>query len=126
MLRTPVRGLARRSAGVKVTPLEYPRLALYRNILRAHQKYLPASARELGDAYVKKEFHDHRGASAEFLGQFERQWRDYLTTLKLTSDDGKLGRTMTADEVAALSDEQKVQLLKIREGAQGPAQVDSS
>ena len=75
---------------------------------------------------MKKEFLDHRGASAEFLSQFDRQWRDYLTTLKLTSDDGVLGRTMTAEEVAALSDEQKVQLLKIREEAQGPAPVDTS
>ena len=27
------------------TPLEYPRLALYRSILRAHQRYLPPDAR---------------------------------------------------------------------------------
>ena len=88
--------------------LEYPQLALYRSILRAHQRYLPPSARELGDAYVKSEFELHRGASAGFMAQFEREWRDYLTTLAVADKDGASGREMTADEVAALSDEQKV------------------
>ena len=108
----------------KAEPLEYPRLALYRSILRAHAKYLPPNARDLGDAYVKREFQLHRGASESFLSQFERQWRDYLTTLRAgAGNEEPIGRELTADEVAALSDEQKVQLLKIKENSAGPPSV---
>ena len=110
----------------KPPPLEYPRLALYRSILRAHERYLPADARQLGDAYVKAEFGLHREASPDFLTQFERQWRDYLTTLRTMNPEEELiGREMTADEIAALSDEQKVQLLKIRENTAGAPEVDT-
>ena len=116
--------IAARLKRTKPQPLEYPRLALYRDILRAHQRFLPADARQLGDAYVKAEFKLHKGASESFLMQFERQWRDYLTTLKLSNADGAIGREMTAEEIATLSDEQKIKLLEIRENAAGPPQVD--
>ena len=64
LLRAPTtvvlsRGLARK----KAPTLVYPTLALYRKILRAHEVHLPASHRELGDAYVRDEFRAHRGAS---------------------------------------------------------------
>ena len=88
------------------------------SLLRAHQNYLPTAARELGDAYVKKEFRLHRGASPDFMQQFERQWRDYLTHLRRAGGAvqhdahaggaSAVGREMTAEEVGALSDEQKV------------------
>ena len=107
-------------------PLEFPRLALYRSILRAHQRYLPPDARALGDAYVKEEFALHKDASDNFMVQFDRQWRDYLTTLRATDAEAPIGREMTAEEVAALSDEQKIQLLKIRESASGAPTVDTS
>ena len=100
----------------------YPTLSLYRRILRAHEHFLPQEQRELGDAYVKTEFRLHRGASSEFLAQFERQWRDYLTLVTKSSHES-LGRELTPTEVAALSDEQKVQLLRIKEEAVGPSKV---
>ena len=123
-LATSMRLLATRA---KAPPLQYPTLALFRSILRAHQKYLPPTHRELGDSYVKAEFRLHRGASANFLTQFERQWRDYLTTLRVSSgaEGASLGREMTADEIAALSDEQKVKLLEIREKSAGAPSVKS-
>ena len=105
--------------------LQYPRLALYRSILRAHQTQLPVEARELGDSYVRAEFALHRDAEPNFIVQFERQWRDYLTQLRQPAADGGFGRAMTEEEVSALSDEQKVQLLKIHEGAAGPAKVET-
>ena len=108
----------------KAEPLQYPTLALYRSILRAHQQYLPEAHRDLGDGYVRAEFGLHRDASPEFKVQFERQWRDYLTTLHVTHKDGVMGKEMTPEEVAALNDEQKVQLLKIRENSQGPPKVE--
>jgi len=112
------------AARSRAPTLLYPTLALYRQILRAHTK-LPVAHRELGDAYVREEFRAHRGASAAFLVEFERQWRDYLQqVLRPEMHDQGLGREMTAGEVAALNDEQKVQLLKIRENAVGPAKLD--
>jgi hypothetical protein len=52
-----------------------------------------------------------------FLVTFERQWRDYLTQLNRPdpTEDGLPGRAMTSAEIEALSDEQKVQLMKIIE-----------
>ena len=50
---------------------------------------------------------------AAFLVEFERQWRDYLQqVLRPEMHDQGLGREMTAGEVAALNDEQKVQLVR--------------
>lgn len=114
-----------RRAAKKAVATRYPVLSLYRDILRAHQKYLPTDARELGDSYVKAEFRLHANASDQFKVQFERTWRDYLTTLRVTDPerpDG-IGREMTSDELGALNDEQKVQLLKIREETLGPPKV---
>lgn len=48
----------------------------------------------------------------EFVSQFERQWRDYLTQLVKPGEHDTIGRQMTEEEVAALSDEQKVQLVR--------------
>ena len=117
----------KRSRAEPLASLAYPRLALYRQILRTHERLLPADARALGNAYVKAEFELHRDASANFAVQFERQWRDYLITLRASNPDdaASIGREMSDDEIAALSDEQKVQLLKIREQAAGPPSLDS-
>ena len=108
----------------KAQAAAYPVLSLFRSILRAHEKYLPADARALGDDYVRQEFRLHRDASSDFLHQFERQWRDYLTVLRSSGGtEQPVGRDMTAEEVGAMSDEQKVQLLKMREEAKGPPRV---
>lgn len=37
-----------------------PPIPLYRRLLRAHRKHLPADMRILGDEYVKAEFRAHR------------------------------------------------------------------
>jgi hypothetical protein len=37
-----------------------PPIYLYRRLLRAHRKHLPAEMRVLGDEYVKAEFRAHR------------------------------------------------------------------
>lgn len=37
-----------------------PPIQLYRRLLRAHRKHLPAEMRLLGDEYVKSEFRAHR------------------------------------------------------------------
>ena len=111
-------------------------LLLYRHIRSAHRK-LPAQHRELGDAYVQAEFRRHRGAAPEFMVPFERQWRDYLrevcapmalapppdvssnrcARVQVISSAGsqELGRSLTTQELESLSEEQKLQVLKIAE-----------
>jgi hypothetical protein len=82
-------------------------LKLYRDIRAAHRS-LPPTHRKLGDAYVQQEFRQHRGARAEFLTHFERQWRDYLTQLRGQATRGDvLGRSLSSEEIEALTDEQR-------------------
>lgn len=82
-------------------------LKLYRDIRVAHRS-LPPTHRKLGDAYVQQEFRQHRGARLEFLAHFERQWRDYLTQLRGQAARGDvLGRSLSNEEIEALSDEQR-------------------
>lgn len=50
---------------------------------------------------------------ATFLVEFERQWRDYLHQV-LRPEEDVIGRDLTAGEVEALSDEQKVQMVRRR------------
>lgn len=46
---------------LKPTPMALlPPIYLYRRLLRAHRKHLPAEMRLLGDEYVKAEFRAHR------------------------------------------------------------------
>ena len=92
---------------------DFSLLSLYRQILRAHGRHLSAGHRELGDSYVRTEFRLHRNAKPEFLVQFERQWRDYLKQVVRGTKDEAIGRDMSAAEIEALSDEQKVQLINI-------------
>ena len=105
----------------KLGSAEFSLLSLYRQILRAHQHHLPATHRELGNTYVRTEFRLHQGAKPDFLQQFERHWRDYLKVISKPpkpDDSGTVfGRDMTTQEIDALSDDQRVKLLEIREKA---------
>jgi hypothetical protein len=60
-----------------------PPIYLYRRLLRAHRKYLPAEMRLLGDEYVKAEFRAHRDVenpvhlvSYTVMNTLELRWRD--------------------------------------------------
>jgi hypothetical protein len=47
--------------GLKPNPTALlPPIPLYRRLLRAHRKHLPAEMRVLGDEYIKAEFRAHR------------------------------------------------------------------
>ena len=59
------------------------------------------------------EFRAHRNASDSFLQQFERQWRDYLVAIRRSP--GGAGRSLTGDEVSAMTEEQRAQLTKVAE-----------
>lgn len=89
-------------------------LALYREILRAHRK-LPAEMRSLGDAYVKEEFRKHKSAKAKFIPPFFAAWQDYLRHLRAQDPGaGAIGSDLKPEHVAALNDEQREQLEKLR------------
>mmetsp|Transcript_21129 Transcript_21129/g.27102 ORF Transcript_21129/g.27102 Transcript_21129/m.27102 type:complete len:140 (+) Transcript_21129:2-421(+) len=59
-------------------------LSLYKSILRAHDKFLPHSMRQLGDAYVKAEFRLHKNAKPEQTQQFFVEWEKYLQHIERT------------------------------------------
>ncbi len=85
-------------------------LALYRSILKAHSRVLATDLRQLGDAYVREEFKRHKAAKPEFVAAFMQEWQGYLQQLK----EGEIGRPLTDEEIAALNDEQQVQLNNLR------------
>ncbi|KAL7451906.1 hypothetical protein ACHAWC_004251 [Mediolabrus comicus] len=54
-------------------------ISLYKNILRAHKRFLPHEMRQLGDAYVKAEFRLHQKVTKpEQLDPFFSEWNKYL------------------------------------------------
>ena len=111
-------------------------IVLYRSLLRAHRKYLPSRMRALGDSYVQQEFRLHRNAKEEHLDGFIHEWEKYLQQITMTAraqesiqtgtlDADKKNNTAAASQTfqygsnlpldAALTDEQVVQLEKLRE-----------
>ena len=59
-------------------------LGLYRQILRAHYKQLPAPMRILGDGYARDEFRRHlepgKTTNEQWI-EFGSQWSKYLSTI---------------------------------------------
>ena len=91
-------------------------LSLYRRILRLHRQKLPSSKRKLGDAYVKKEFRDHRTAKPEFVRGFIQEWAWYADDL---GKRGDVGRELPTDVLMAMSPEQKAMLQRLRQETKG-------
>lgn len=73
-----------------------PFLSLYRNILRAHQKYLPYEMKQIGDTYIKTEFRLHNDKKKipkpEQLKQFMYEWNEYLQQISITGRAQELSR----------------------------------
>jgi hypothetical protein len=110
-------------------------LLLYRNILRAHKRYLPTEMGLLGDAYVKSEFKLHKSATnTAQLDQFFVGWEEYLDQIRQTGRrkdsvsagsldekgmaDTSFGRNLSSD--VQLSNEQRSQLEKLRDETSQP------
>ena len=106
-------------------------LSLYRSLLKAHARHLPAQMRNVGDAYVKSEFRLHKTAKPEQLGHFFFEWEKYLKSIQvaaraneslssdtITKQDHKFefGKELPLD--LDLSEEQKGQLEKLKSEAQ--------
>uniref|UniRef100_A0A8H7NCE8 Succinate dehydrogenase assembly factor 3 n=1 Tax=Bionectria ochroleuca TaxID=29856 RepID=A0A8H7NCE8_BIOOC len=93
-----------------------PPIFLYRRILRAHRKHLPADMRVLGDEYVKAEFRAHRKVDnpAHLIG-FLSEWQLYAQ--KIEGDSWK-GQKIDETKLAKMSDEQIQQLYELLQAIQ--------
>jgi arylsulfatase A-like enzyme len=70
----------------------------------------------------RDEFRKHTSAKEKFLGPFFREWDRYLEMLTSTNAaGGTLGADLGPDAVAALTDEQKEQLSRLRQEVHKPS-----
>ncbi|KAM4059341.1 hypothetical protein HRG_007801 [Hirsutella rhossiliensis] len=88
-----------------------PPIPLYRRLLRAHRKHLPADMRVLGDEYIKAEFRAHRKVDnpAHLIG-FLAEWQLYAQKIE---GDSWVGEMIDQGKLAKLSDEQVHQLYEL-------------
>ncbi|KAK4170206.1 putative mitochondrial acetate non-utilizing protein 9 precursor [Cladorrhinum sp. PSN259] len=93
-----------------------PPIYLYRRLLRAHRKHLPAEMRLLGDEYVKAEFRAHRDVEnpVHLIG-FLTEWQLYAQKIE---GDSWLGEKLDQGKVEKLSDEQLGQLYELMKAIQ--------
>lgn len=84
-------------------------LRLYKSILSSH-RILPGEMRFIGDAYVREEFKLHKNAKPEHLRPFFEEWINYLQLMQ-SMDATSIGKDLPAEEVAALSEEQRGKLV---------------
>ncbi|EQL02026.1 acn9 [Ophiocordyceps sinensis CO18] len=80
-----------------------PPTPLYRRLLRAHRKHLPADMRVLGDEYVKAEFRAHRKVdNPAHLICFLAEWQLYAQKIE---GDSWVGEMIDQGKLAKLSGE---------------------
>lgn len=98
-----------------------PILALYRGILRAHYRRLPTPMRALGDSYAREEFRRHlegKTTRDQWI-EFGSEWSKYLASIDPAdgSEKPNLSGDLSPDVVAAMTDEQRAMLDRLREEA---------
>ncbi|KAL2757494.1 hypothetical protein ACRALDRAFT_2073887, partial [Sodiomyces alcalophilus JCM 7366] len=88
-----------------------PPIPLYRRLLRAHRKFLPADMRLLGDEYVKAEFRAHRNVDnpAHLIG-FLTEWQLYAQKVE---GESWIGEKIDKTKFEKLSDDQVGQLYEL-------------
>lgn len=108
LLATPTRI----TRGTKPEPMALlPPILLYRRLLRAHRKHLPAEMRVLGDQYVKSEFRAHQKIDnpVHIVG-FLTEWQSYT---QMIEGDAWKGEKMDRAKVEKMSDEQVAQMYEL-------------
>lgn len=98
--------------GLKPEPTALlPPIPLYRRLLRAHRKHLPAEMRVLGDEYVKSEFRAHQKIDnpVHIVG-FLTEWQLYT---QMIEGDNWRGEKMDKAKVDKMSDEQIAQMYEL-------------
>lgn len=78
--------------------------------------------RKLGDDYVKAEFKSHKNAKPEHLTHFFPAWEDYLLKIRLQREN--FGANLSDKTKNALTDDQKMQLINLREEALGKGEPE--
>ncbi|PGH18981.1 acetate non-utilizing protein 9, mitochondrial [Helicocarpus griseus UAMH5409] len=88
-----------------------PPLQLYRRLLRAHRKKLPAHMRLLGDEYVKSEFRAHRNIDNPIhIVGFLTEWQIYAQKLE---GDTWQGEKLDKAKIDKMSDQQIGQVYEL-------------
>ena len=108
LLATP----SRITRGSKPEPMALlPPILLYRRLLCAHRKHLPAEMRVLGDQYVKSEFRAHQKIDnpVHIVG-FLTEWQSYT---QMIEGDAWKGEKMDRAKVEKMSDEQIAQMYEL-------------
>ncbi|KAK0673364.1 putative mitochondrial acetate non-utilizing protein 9 precursor [Cercophora samala] len=103
--------------GLKPTPMALlPPIYLYRRLLRAHRRHLPAEMRLLGDEYVKAEFRAHRSVEnpVHLIG-FLTEWQLYAQKIE---GDAWRGEKLDEGKIQKMSDEQIGQLYELMQAIQ--------
>ncbi|UPK98908.1 hypothetical protein LCI18_009843 [Fusarium solani-melongenae] len=103
--------------GLRPNPMALlPPIHLYRRLLRAHRKHLPAEMRVLGDEYIKAEFRAHRKVDnpAHLIG-FLTEWQLYAQKIE---GDSWVGDKLDEQKLAKMSDEQINQLYELMQAIQ--------
>lgn len=122
MRATLVRLVRPRRPERKMPPLLAP-IPLYRKILRSHRKNLPQLQRELGDAYVKSEFHAHKDIDNPLhIVGFLSSWQQYLGMLE--GGDWMKQAVLTQQDLNKMSEEQVAQLYELMKETQKVATND--
>ncbi|CAM1507357.1 Fc.00g069980.m01.CDS01 [Cosmosporella sp. VM-42] len=118
-MRPSIAGLASAMTrpGLRPAPMALlPPMSLYRRLLRAHRKYLPAEMRLLGDEYIKAEFRAHRKVDnpAHLIG-FLTEWQLYAQKIE---GDSWIGEKIDEGKLQKMSDEQIAQLYELMQAIQ--------
>lgn len=107
-----IRCISRSSGSLHNVPKTLlPPLTLYRHILRAHSRNLPALQKSLGDEYVKSEFKLHRSVENPLhIVGFLASWQDYL---KIIDNGSWQEGTLSKETFEKMSPDQVVQLYEL-------------
>ncbi|KAJ6445543.1 hypothetical protein O9K51_00304 [Purpureocillium lavendulum] len=108
---------AQNSGGLRPKPTALlPPIPLYRRLLRAHRKHLPAEMRLLGDEYIKAEFRAHRSIDnpAHLIG-FLTEWQLYAQKIE---GDSWAGEKIEQGKLEKMSEEQIQQLYELMQAIQ--------
>ncbi|PHH91139.1 hypothetical protein CDD83_1568 [Cordyceps sp. RAO-2017] len=101
-----------------------PPIPLYRRLLRAHRKHLPAEMRVMGDEYIKAEFRAHRKVDnpAHLIG-FLTEWQLYAQKVE---GDSWVGDKLDQSKLQKMSDEQIHQLYELMQAIKNHSNGDPS
>ncbi|TPP58509.1 hypothetical protein FGIG_10447 [Fasciola gigantica] len=117
------------NVGLAVSSLSHPQRVrlLYKTILQLHRGLPPALA-ELGNKYVKEEFHRHKNCRPEFVQPFMLEWSSYAMELSKQIRDAsytpsnnpapntvEFGRPLEPTVLNRFSESQLQQLLSLAE-----------